>query len=292
MEIIRNTKSSTPAHLPSESPSHHLKTPTPSAAPNTITSIKPALRDTRRVNIFVDNKFSFSLDLAQLADYKLRVGQLLAPEELEDLISASNFGKLYAHTLEYVLTRPRSTQEVYDHLKHKQYTRKLQQKRYQDFRERLKTDADFRSQVKTHKRTRPKDFTENNENEYGAKRNFYPTKPASPISDSDITAVIDRLSSRGYLDDEHFTRYYVENRNLKKGISTKKLRLELRKKGISDAIIDQALSASPRDQATEVKKIIQKKRHRGYDDQKLIQYLLRQGFDYELVRSSVLDETD
>lgn len=286
-----------------------------------ITSIKPAVRDQRRVNIFIDGKFSFSLDLAQLADYKLKVGQQLFPEKIEELISASNFGKLYTRTLEYVLTRPRSIKEVRDHLKKKQRTRELQQRRYDELKDRLRTDEDFRTKVRkdqqflrkkrSNRDTQKPNYTVdddggytfqdnigpsyayNNENEYGAMRsNRYPAKPSSPISDQDIENVIDRLINRGYLDDANFARYFIENRNISKGISEKRLRLELKKKGIDDYIIDQALATSPRDQSTEIQKIITKKQRRNYDDQKLIQYLLRQGFDYELVRSSVLDETD
>ena len=301
---------------------HGAKQRIPSAAPIAslvVTSIKPALRDQHRVNIFLDGKFSFSLDLAQLADFKLKVGQKLSKEELDELISASNFGKLYTRTLEYVFSRPHSTKEVRDHLKRKQRTRQLQSRRYDEFKERLKTDESFRRQVNesrarahqsklnnqnpaytidedggyTFQDNEGPSYAINNENEYGARRSSrYPTKPAAPISDNDIDKVIDRLVEKGYLDDANFARYFVENRHVGKGISTKKLRLELKKKGVADYIIDQALAESPRDQKEEIAKMIEKKRRRGYDDQKLIQYLLRQGFDYEQVKSSVLSEMD
>ena len=225
-----------------------------------ITNIKSAVRDTRRVNIFVDGKFSFSLDLAQLTDFKLKVGDVLSEEKLAEFISASNFGKLYTRTLEYALSRPHSVKEVRDHLKRKQYTRKLQAKRYAEPR------------------------AENSP--------YHPKKPAPEITDVDIENVITRLLDRGYLNDENFARYYVENRNLSKGISLKRLRLDLKKKGISEEIIEKTLAENPRDQKTEVRKMVEKKRRRGYDDKKLIEYLLRQGFDYELVRSLVLAETD
>lgn len=259
-----------------------------------ITALKPALRDTRRVNIFIDDKYSFSLDLAQVADYHLKVGQVLTPEQLEELQHASDFGKLYQRTLEYVFSRPHSIKEVRDHLKRKQYTRQLQAKRYAEFQAKLASDPAFKQQVKDARaaaklrRENYHDFTENNENEYGAKsQRRYPTKPAAPISDRDIDQVVAKLIDRGYLDDANFARYFVENRHVNKGVSTKKLRLDLRQRGINDDLIDQVLAASPRDQRQEIQKIIQKKRRRGYDDQKLTQYLLRQGFDYELVRATL-----
>ncbi|MDO5452094.1 MAG: regulatory protein RecX, partial [Candidatus Saccharibacteria bacterium] len=255
------------------------------------------------------------------ADFKLKTGQILSEKELEELISASNFGKLYSRTLEYVFSRPHSVKEVRSHLKKKQHARQLQAKKYKEYMERLKTDLDFRAKVhemqtrereKTRKRKmRGPSFTVdadggytfqdndgpsyayNNENEYGAKRaSLYPTKPAAPISNQDIEKVMNRLMERGYLDDLNFARYFVENRNTAKGISTKRLRIELLKKGVDEHIIEQVLAENPRDQSEEIRKAIEKKRRWNYDDKKLMQYLLRQGFDYELVRNLVLSETD
>jgi SOS response regulatory protein OraA/RecX len=66
----------------------------------------------------------------------------------------------------------------------------------------------------------------------------------------------------------------------------KKLKLELRAKGVADDIIDRCLAESPRNEREELRKMIAKKAKRYPDEQKLIQYLLRQGFNY----SDVLDE--
>ena len=105
--------------------------------------------------------------------------------------------------------------------------------------------------------------------------------------------VMERLVSKGYLDDEKFAKYYVENRFTKKGISKKRLRLELFKKGVDKSIVDEVLSEGIRNDEEEIKKIIAKKRAR-YDDEKLISYLVRQGFDFELARNLVQasSETD
>ena len=73
---------------------------------------------------------------------------------------------------------------------------------------------------------------------------------------------------------------------MKKGVSRKRLMMELMKKGISKDIIDGVLDG--RDDKEEILKIIVKKRDK-YDDEKLIAYLCRQGFSYQLVRSLVLD---
>ena len=98
--------------------------------------------------------------------------------------------------------------------------------------------------------------------------------------------IIDRLVERGYVDDRRFAEFWVENRFVKKGVSEKRLRMELMKKGISRDAIDAVLRAGVRDEAEEIRKIIRRKRNK-YDDIKLTQYLCRQGFPYELVRELV-----
>ena len=60
--------------------------------------------------------------------------------------------------------------------------------------------------------------------------------------------------------------------------------MELIKKGISKEIIDEVLGG--RNDEEEILKIIAKKRAK-YDDDKLIQYLCRQGFPYQLAQSLV-----
>ncbi|MBR2802985.1 RecX family transcriptional regulator [Candidatus Saccharibacteria bacterium] len=101
-----------------------------------------------------------------------------------------------------------------------------------------------------------------------------------------IDEIIDKLTSKKYLEDEKFTQYYVENRFVKKGISSKRLKMELMKKGISHEVIERVMSETGRNDEDEIRKMIMKKRGR-YDDEKLIQYLCRQGFQFEMVRNLV-----
>lgn len=195
-----------------------------------ITKLKQGVRDENRVNVFVDGKFVFSLDISQVVDFKLKVGQEISKEELSELEKASEFGKLYQRTLEWVLIRPRSERETYDYLKKKTFEKRL--------------DENY------------------------------------------IGSIIEKLEDKKYLDDLKFAEWYVENRFVKKGVSRRRLEVELVKKGISREIINQVFSESERNDETEILKIIEKKRAK-YDDEKLIQYLVRQGFSYELVRDLV-----
>lgn len=102
--------------------------------------------------------------------------------------------------------------------------------------------------------------------------------------------VFERLIGKGYIDDEKFARFWVQNRNLTKGASQRKLTAELRAKGVESAIIEQALAEGERSDDDELRKVIAKKRKRYDDEQKLIAYLARQGFSYDDIKSALQDE--
>lgn len=216
-----------------------------------ITKLASGVRDANRVNVFLDGKFAFSLDVAQVVELQVKVGQKVDAERLEVLRSASEFGKLYQRTLEWILTRPHSIRETRD------YLRRRQQKRIMANRQRARDEK--------------KSFPE--------------------IQNETIELVIERLIQRGYLDDRKFADYYIENRFVKKGVSTKRLRMELQKKGVSGEEIEAALATGARDDESELQKMLLKKRAR-YDDQKLIAYLVRQGFDYHKVVEAVTRQND
>ena len=60
------------------------------------------------------------------------------------------------------------------------------------------------------------------------------------------------------------------------------------KKGIDKSIIEKVLQTSDRADETEIAKIVKKKRAK-YDDQKLLQYLIRQGFSYDDAKTAIED---
>ncbi len=208
-----------------------------------ITHIGVQARDPNRVNVSVDGKYKFSLDMFQLVELGIKTGQEYSEEEMASFENESRFGKLYARALEYTLMRPHSAKEVRDYLWRK-------------------TRA-----------TLTKD---------GQKREGYPV----PLTER----VFNRLLERGYIDDEKFARYWVENRNQTKGSSKRKLINELRVKGVNTGIIEQAFSESERSDEDEIQKIIAKKRNKYPDDQKLMQYLARQGFSFDDIKSALANE--
>lgn len=214
----------------------------------TITQMTSGVRDTNRVNVFVNNKFALSLDVKQVVDLGVKVGKQLTQTELNELHAASEFGKLYQRALEWALARPHSLWETREYLKRRQL-----------------------------KRT-----------QLNRKREHEELKPLPEIQASAIDLVVERLCERGYIDDRKFAEFYVENRFVKKGVSARRLEQELRRKHIPEEIIKDVLNDTPRNEREELAKMIARKRKK-YDKQKLIAYLVRQGFDYQLVVEMVED---
>lgn len=104
--------------------------------------------------------------------------------------------------------------------------------------------------------------------------------------------VFNRLVEKGYIDDMRFARFWVENRNLRKGSSLRRLTAELRGKGVSNDIIHQVTDESERTDTEELRKVIAKKASRYSDQNKLIAYLQRQGFRYDDIRQALNEDPD
>lgn len=89
-----------------------------------ITNIGVQARNPDRVNISIDGKYRFSLDITQIGDLGIKNGQDVSEDQLTEYERESEFGKLYARTLEYCLMRPRSAREVRDYLYKKTLSKK------------------------------------------------------------------------------------------------------------------------------------------------------------------------
>ncbi|MCL2038370.1 RecX family transcriptional regulator [Candidatus Saccharibacteria bacterium] len=108
--------------------------------------------------------------------------------------------------------------------------------------------------------------------------------------------VRERLLERGYVNDEKFTRWFVETRRQRKGVSRRRLLLELHQKGIRQAMAERvmeelATDGLGRDDKAEIEKVIAKKRAK-YNDAELVQYLMRQGFGYSDAVDAVAGRAD
>ncbi len=104
-----------------------------------------------------------------------------------------------------------------------------------------------------------------------------------------VEAVLERLRRVGLVDDRAFVRFWVENRAAFRPRGRTALQAELRRKGVPPAIIQEVLAeASPDERALALRLARERARRlRGLDPwtlrRRLAGYLLRRGFDRELV---------
>lgn len=190
-----------------------------------ITKISPAAKTPGRYNIFVDGKYSFSLDELQLIQTGIKKDQEIDPDQLAELQGESDFGKNYIRALDLISRRPRSIKEIRD---------------------------------------------------YGFRKRWLP---------ENTDRVVTRLLERGYLNDQLFAQMYARSRMNQNRYSLKRIRLDLRHKGISSDIIDQVLADTDNDTTT-LDRLVAKKYHR-YDEAKLKSYLARNGFRYDDINAAI-----
>lgn len=112
------------------------------------------------------------------------------------------------------------------------------------------------------------------------------------LSPAVVEAAIERMTHLGYLDDVAFARFWVENRNAFKPLSERALRYELRRKGVSSAIIDTVLAeSSDESEAAYQAATTRLRRLRGSTPEhfthQLGQFLQRRGFSYETCRQII-----
>jgi regulatory protein len=110
------------------------------------------------------------------------------------------------------------------------------------------------------------------------------------VSQAQIEAALDRLEHAGLLGDEDFARFWVENRERFRPRGPAALRYELRCKGVGEEAIEQALEAlDPSEsayQAASKKARLLSELDQATFSRKLVEYLVRRGFGYEVARET------
>ena len=74
-------------------------------------------KNQKRVNIFLDEKFGFGLDLENHVLLGLKVGQELSDEEILEITKKAQYQNTYNNLLRFATLRPRSEKEIYDWFK-------------------------------------------------------------------------------------------------------------------------------------------------------------------------------
>jgi regulatory protein len=198
---------------------------------STITALRAGKRIEKRVNLFLDGKFAFSLEKDKVAQEGLKVGLELSGDRLDALMTSLRLSRCLDAAYRYLGYRPRSEAEL---------------------RERLQ------------------------------RRGF----PAEHIEQT-----ISKLKEQGLLDDLSFARFWAENRATFRPRSRGITRSELRKKGVTEDAISQAVGEIDEVESAYRAAVIKARRFSRLDypefRQRLGEFLRRRGFTYDIINQTV-----
>jgi regulatory protein len=108
-------------------------------------------------------------------------------------------------------------------------------------------------------------------------------------SDEQARKVIAKLKALDLINDENYVRAYIHDKLLQSPASKRKLTYEIRKKQIAESVIEQSLKNDQISDIESLNKLIEIKRRQSkyHDDLKLMQYLVRVGFNYSDVKDAI-----
>ena len=197
-----------------------------------ITAIKPQ-KSKKRVNIYLDGKFGFGLDLENFIKLNLKVEQELSEVEIEEIVKKAEYQKMFQKITMFAALRPRSEKEIRDWLKRKK------------------------------------------------------------VHDSLANDLFSQLKRLELVDDNKFSKWWIEQRATFRPRSKRMLRYELGGKGVGKDIIDNAMSETNIDEAQIARQLVDKKKYRWekLDKQeakkKKAEFLGRKGFSWNVIREVV-----
>ena len=85
-----------------------------------ITALQPQTKDPERLNLFVDGQFLMGINALIALQMRLKVGQELTPQQVEQLRQEEALQQAIARALNYLSFRPRSREEVRRYLQRKE----------------------------------------------------------------------------------------------------------------------------------------------------------------------------
>lgn len=105
---------------------------------------------------------------------------------------------------------------------------------------------------------------------------------------------IDKLKKLDLINDENYVRAFVHDRMLASPQSRRKITYELRRKQIAEEVIEKSLNNDQLSDKDNLIKLIEIKRRQTKfnDDLKLMQYLVRNGFNYGDVKETLKSLSD
>ncbi len=196
-----------------------------------ITALRTGRGRGKRINVFLDGRFAFSLETEVAVKKDLQVGQEISTSQIEALTRSDQFHRCLNAAFRYLGYRSRSESEVRERLHRRGF------------------DADC------------------------------------------IEAVMVKLKEQNLIDDAAFAQFWKDNRELFSPRSQRLTKLELKRKGVPNDIIDQVVGEID-DEDSAYRAALGKTRRWSRSDyqdfrHRLGQYLRRRGFNYEVLNHTV-----
>ena len=92
-----------------------------------ITALRAGGNRAKRVNIFLDGKFAFSLEAEVVAKEGLQVEQVLSADQIEALVRSDHFQRCLSAAFHYLSYRPRSESELRERLTQRSFASDTQE---------------------------------------------------------------------------------------------------------------------------------------------------------------------
>ncbi|HKR82488.1 MAG TPA: RecX family transcriptional regulator [Candidatus Saccharimonadales bacterium] len=136
---------------------------------------------------------------------------------------------------------------------------------------------------------------------YGRALNYAAIRPRSEwevrvylqrkdVAPEEAIAIIEKLQRIGLLDELAFARAWVANRRTLKATSKRRLVQELHQKHVPESVITQVLEEDESSDRDILRDLVTRKRQQSRyknDELKLMQYLARQGYGYDDIKSAM-----
>src|SRR6266404_5771190 len=109
------------------------------------------------------------------------------------------------------------------------------------------------------------------------------------VEPEQIDSLVNEFTDRGYLDNAKFAAWFAELQ-ARRGKSDRAIRSELFKKGIGREVVDEVIEDGAGSESKRLRAVIEKKRKLSRyqkDPQKLMQYLVSQGFSWQSVKEEL-----
>jgi regulatory protein len=108
-----------------------------------ITGIKQQ-KNKNRVNVYLDDKFGFGIDLDNFVLLHLKVDQELTEKEISEIVKKAEYQKTLDKLLRFAMIRPRSEKEVRDYFRRKKVHESMHEKLFEKLKHlELLDDAKF-----------------------------------------------------------------------------------------------------------------------------------------------------